>query len=171
MKWIWNNKELGNMLDFLQKLVFAIGIPISIFTFVISYQKEKDDFEYFIYDNLDKKTWEYASLSMKYAHLGLSDAVVGDGSIAVKPDSLFTDEEKIIAMNLMYLVISMYERAHLMYSKGETNFRQRQWIGWDLGMKRWISNKQFRKAWLVRGEDFDAGFQFYVNELIKQRPL
>jgi hypothetical protein len=168
MKAFWNNKELNSILDFLQKLAFAIGIPVSIYTYILTYQKEREDAEYFIYDKMDEKTWDYEKLAMQYSELGLSDAVVQDTTLLpFKPDSLFTKKEKLISRNLMYLIISMYERAYIMYSDGGSGFKQRQWVGWEQGMKRWVANEQFQKTWIVRGVDFDSNFQKYVNDLME----
>src|ERR1700742_4903024 len=87
----WQNKKLSSFLDFIQKLVFIIGIPVSLFVYFSNKEKERKDSEYFIYDNTDKKYWEYETIASKFVLLGVSDAPLIDTSLKkyLKPDSLF----------------------------------------------------------------------------------
>ena len=170
LKPFWENKTLNGILDFLQKLVFAIGIPLSILTYIFDVQKDREEHEFFVYDSMDKKYWEYEMFASRYPQLGLSDAVVADSVLqrAIKPDSLLTTDEKVIARQLCYLLISMYERAYLLYATSDKKQRKDEWKGWEDDLKNWMKIRRLRALWDRHGNDFDERFEAYVNSILEQ---
>ncbi|NJO24723.1 MAG: hypothetical protein HC867_01465 [Bacteroidia bacterium] len=112
-KYFWENERFMKFLEFLEKMVFAIGIPLSIYTFIDDTKNDREEHDYFVFDSMDKHYRDYEMFAAQYPQLGLSDAVVADTNLLklVKPDSLFTNDEKIIAKQLMYLLIGLHERA------------------------------------------------------------
>lgn len=165
----WLNKEYHDTLEFLHKLVFAVGIPISIYTFLYTHHVETENHQISVYDNTDRKFWEYEMLAMKYPHLGLTEASNTDVKLKhlIKPDSALTSEDKAIARDILNLLISMYERAYIIYSDESSEFKKRQWAGWKIGLNRWLKNEKFISAWKNNGQDYDTEFQKYVNGLFQ----
>lgn len=166
----WENKTINGILDFLQKLVFAIGIPLSVITYISDIQKDREEHEFFVYDSLDKKYWEYEMFASHHPQLGLSDAVVTDPELQkhIKPDSLLTTDEKVISKQLAYLLISMYERAYLLYATSNKKQRRDQWKGWEEDLKDWLKIHRVRSLWSKHGNEFDERFENFVNGLLKQ---
>jgi len=62
----------------------------------------------------------------------------------------------------MILLVSIFERAFLMYYDHEDSVRQRQWSGWHAYIRDYCKRANFRDAWLDIGEQFDTDFHVFM---------
>ena len=72
-KYFFENERILHLFDFIQKVVFILGIPLSILTYYLASEKEKNDREVAEYNKLDDVYLAYESMCVKYPLLGVSD--------------------------------------------------------------------------------------------------
>lgn len=64
------------------------------------------------------------------------------------------------------VLISILERAYLMYHDSSTDVKRKQWAGWRDYTAAFCERANFRRVWALSGDAFDAGFVAYVNGVI-----
>lgn len=163
----YENAKLRAFLDLVQKLVFIFGIPVGIYTFFDTHDKERRDRERSTYEKLDDRYWDYMKLSMNNPQLHVTDAT-NDPVMRkfAKDRSQLTPNERIKERQIMYLLIAMHERAYVMYHDQSSVFKKQQWDGWQNALQRWLDQDGFLEAWRQIGEDFDADYAKHVNTQI-----
>ncbi len=72
-------------------------------------------------------------------------------------------KEELIAFSVL---LSMFERAYLMYK--QTNFKggRGQWEGWNEVMDSYAERKNFINAWKLNGFGWDKDFEDLINKKI-----
>jgi hypothetical protein len=133
-KWFFENEKLMKFFEFFEKFVFIVGIPLSIFTYYSTNEKERKEREFTEYNKLDEEYWTYEAMCTKIPLLGVSDATQADTSLAkyIIADSLLSPEQKVVQRQMMGLSISMYERAYLMYCDESSALKTLEWEGWAI---------------------------------------
>ena len=164
----YQDKKLIAFLEMVQKLIVIFGVPIAIYAFVAEKNKERAEREWIAYEKMDERYWAYEQLCMDYPQLNVSDAGASDPALAklMKPRDELTSDERIRERQLMFMLIAMYERAYILYSDQTTEFKKRQWSGWENGLKRWVTEPQFREAGKQLGEDFDTQCQSFIAPML-----
>ncbi|MCD8528479.1 MAG: hypothetical protein LRY27_00500 [Chitinophagales bacterium] len=112
--------------------------------------------EYETFHSLDEKYIEYLNLCLNNAEL----------------DVYLYSEESVKGISKKELIIyemliSLFERAFLMYSDQSDEIKRNQFEGWVGFMKDFAQKDKFLKAWNVIGNQWDENFTNFMNNLIK----
>jgi hypothetical protein len=159
--------------DTIQFLIVVIGVPVGLYNYIEAKNKDREDAEWLAYEKMDDRYWTYERLAMDHPFLDVSDAGASDNTVSalLKPRNDLTSAERINERQFMLMLISMYERAFILYADKSTTFKAEQWNGWDSGLNRWIRKPVFIEAWHAIGTDFDTRFQNHVNDLMKTQQI
>lgn len=152
--------ELRNALEILAFLAVILGVPIALYQFYREKKRERLDREYGTYNALDDKYIEYVILCLNNPDLDVFDFPKTDRK------ELSKEQERRELMLFTFLV-SLLERAFLMYSDQSTEIRRKQWTGWDDYLRGWFLRDNFRKAWVNIAPQFDTGFVAYGSKILK----
>lgn len=146
--------------EWLSYLAAIVGIPLAIWLFYNEKRKERLDRELGTYDALDNKYIEFLNLCLENPELDVFD-------IETKLRKELTPEQKKKELMIFNILISILERAFLMYREHRsTKIGKTQWVGWDQYIHDWVSRSNFRKAWHILGEQFDTEFIEYMNAVV-----
>jgi hypothetical protein len=99
-------------------------------------------------------------LCFEYPQLDLFD--VPDAT----PRQLTATEAKQELIAFTFL-ISVFERAYLMYHDQSNRVKAAQWTGWDEYIRCYCERENFRSAWDISGETFDRNFENFMEEIIR----
>ncbi|GAP62110.1 hypothetical protein ARMA_0533 [Ardenticatena maritima] len=161
-----------SVVEFLANATVFLGFPIAILQYKRAIQKEQRDREYGTYDALDNKYLEFLYLCLQHPELDIFD--VPDEKIHqftdVSPSNnsspnFETQKKELIAFSIL---ISILERAYLLYADQSTEIKQRQWEGWRQYMEDYAKRENFQRAWQICGEQFDQEFVRFMDEIIKK---
>ena len=151
-----------NALEILAFLAVILGVPIALYSFLQEKKRERRDREYGTYNALDDKYIEYVQLCLKNPDLDVFDVPRKDGQ------ELSPEQSRREVMVFTFLV-SILERAFLMYRDQSTEIKRDQWSGWDQYMHDWFSRDNFQHAWAIVAPQFDEDFVKYGNAMIKPK--
>ena len=154
---------LTSYLDLGAKVVTILGFPLAIYLFYDDKKKERRDREYGTYNALDDKYVQFLQLCLNYPDLDIFDVPSEEGR---DPTPAQRRQEQI----LFTILISILERAFLMYKDQSTTLKKRQWTGWVDYMKDYCSRENFRREWPTLGPQFDSSFVEFVNGFIRTIP-
>jgi len=145
-------------LDYLNYLVIIIGVPGTIYEYIRVKKKEQLDKAYETYNALDEKYLEFLNICLEYPELDIFD--IPD----VNPMELNEQQKKkeIIAFTIL---ISIFERAYLMYYNQSSEIKKKQWSGWDNYIRASIKRENFKSALKITGEQFDSDFHKYITQM------
>nr|CBX28143.1 unknown protein [uncultured Desulfobacterium sp.] len=65
---------------------------------------------------------------------------------------------------LFLILISILERAYLMYHDQSTDIKKRQWTGWVEYIRDYCRKENFRRRWPTLGPQFDKGFVTFMEK-------
>lgn len=105
---------------------------------------------------MDEKYLEYQDLCIRYPYLDIFDV----------PDSHpieLNEKQKKEELIAFTMLISIFERAFLMYHDQSSDLKSKQWSGWNEYIKSYCERKNFRIAWKICGSSFDSDFQEFVK--------
>lgn len=148
------------ILETLSYIAVVLGIPIAVVEYKRTKKKEQLDRDYGTYNALDDKFIEFQKLCLQYPYLDvfhLSDE---------KPVALTGQQIKEELIALTWL-ISIFERAFLMYSHASNEAKEKQKPGWDMYINEYCKRKNFIAAWNKAGGAFDTEFVKYIEDTIK----
>jgi hypothetical protein len=161
---MWNMPDTlakwKDLFELLSYVVVILGLPAAIYQYRRSKRREEADREYGTYNALDEKYLQFQMLCFEYPHLDLFD--VPDAT----PRELSAVEAKQELIAFTFL-ISVFERAYLMYHDQSNRVKAAQWTGWDEYIRCYCERQNFRSAWEVSGETFDRNFENYMEEIIR----
>jgi hypothetical protein len=150
--------------DWLADVATVLGVPTALVVFVNEKRRERRDREYGTYDALDDKYREYLLLCLENPELDLYDVPL-DESPELDPPT------RIRQAAMFDVLVSLLERAFLMYRDQSSSVKRRQWQGWVEYMEAYADNPTFVRLWDLRGIGFDVDFVAYMNDVIRrQRP-
>ncbi|HEY4211808.1 MAG TPA: hypothetical protein VGM84_10035 [Steroidobacteraceae bacterium] len=141
-------------LDALVKVTQLIGIPVGIAVYGLKMRKERIAREYATYDSLDVRYVEFLKLCLAHPDLDVADTP--------RPNSDSTSDQMHRERLLFSILISMMERAYLMYKDTSNEVRRKQWIGWNAYIHHWCGRENFATAMPFLARDFDVGFRDYL---------
>jgi len=147
------------IMEILSYLATILGIPIAIILFINEKRKERRDREYGTYHALDEKYLDYLKLCMENPDLDLYDQPI-DNKVQL------TAEQKIRQFAMFEILVSLLERAYLMYGNQSNKVKKHQWQGWNEYFHDYARMETFRKLWSLRGNEFDSEFTHYMNKVI-----
>lgn len=142
----------------------VLGVPIALFIFYWEKRKERLAREYATYDALDEKY-----ISFLEGHLQWPELDVYDPSITMENWTTLSRVDKRRQQILYQILISIMERAYLMYHDKRDKIRKSQYEGWHAYMKAYAATPNFQYAWteLKMGEQFQSDFVYEMEDLIK----
>lgn len=153
-EWVGVTTVLANAAAFL-------GIPLAVIVLIVDRRRARQEREQQTYQALQSEYSEFLKLCLENPQLQLHD---------YRPDSKaeISPEEKGQRMVALEILVSMLESAFFFYHHGhDSEFKSRQWTGWEEYMRAWASRKSFREAWKEHlGAQFDAESMRYMNSLI-----
>jgi len=159
-----NFDALQQILQMISSITSILGIPVGIYLYYSTKRKEQRDREYGTYNALDEKYLQYLQLCLEYWDLDVFDIPLPEQK--KRPTLEQTRKEQI----LFLILVSILERAYLMYKDQSTEIKKDQFSGWEEYMRAWSSRASFRRSWNQPGFDpqtFDEGFYKYMNSLME----
>jgi len=150
---------LIEVLDMLADIATVLGIPVAILLFANEKRKERRDREYGTYDALGKEYIDYLRLCMENPELDLYD-------IPLEKVSELSSEQKIRQYAMFEILVSLLERAFLMYQDQSSDIKRNQWAGWDEYVHDYANRETFRRLWQTQGVEYDLDFIKYVTAVI-----
>jgi hypothetical protein len=150
---------LSEWLDILTKLMTILGFPIALFVFINDRRIERKEREYGTYHALDEKYQEFLRLCVEYPRFNLYDVPLEN-----PPD--LSEQEKKQQAAVFDILVSLLERAFLMYRDQSNKVKKAQWVGWTSYMRDYSQHQVFKEIWMERGIDFDVDFTSFMNGLI-----
>lgn len=156
---------ISPVLQALTSIVSIIGVPVAIYVYWSNKVNERKEKEYETYHALDEKYYEYIRLCLQYPELDLFYIPLS-GKVKLTP------QQQIQKLAMFEILISLLERAHVMYSDQSSLIKRVQWNGWQLYIQGWSRRQDFRQIWSTLAPGYyDERFINYVNDLIRQTPI
>lgn len=143
-------------LEIISSVISIVGIPIAIWIFYRNKWKEKSDREYQTYNALDDKYIDFLVLCVDNADLD----VYNERKLILTPEQ----EHKRLVM--YEILISIFERAFLMYKDHDSKIKREQWQGWLKYIIEWYEVESFKKAWMKLGDQWDSKFVDFMNKIL-----
>lgn len=153
-------KQIQFYLEIAGRIVVLLGFPLAYVQYLRTKRKEKRDREYGTYNALDEKYLEFQKLCLDHPYLNIFDI---PDKVPQKLDEKQQKEELI----LLTMLISIFERAYLLYSDQNSVIKKKQWVGWDSYIKSYCKRENFLQAWKISGNTFDTDFEKFMEECIK----
>ncbi|MCI0521881.1 MAG: hypothetical protein L0Z70_16675 [Chloroflexi bacterium] len=152
------------LLQYFELLAYAaaiLGIPSAIFAYVREKRRERLEREYGTYNALDEKYIEYLRWVVEHPRLDLY-------YLPLEQPVVLTPEEKIQQYAMFETLVSLLERAFLMYRDQSNRIKQKQWAGWNDYMEDWCKRDNFRALWEILGVQFDGDFEKHMRALMEK---
>jgi hypothetical protein len=146
-------KEIAMVLYYVS---LSITGPLALFGYLRAKEKEQQDREYRVYDELDNKFLAYQKLALQH---DLDLIEVPDASVALAGDRLRLKHELVTAS----CGFALFQRAFLMFHGQSDAFKARQWEGWSRLLDSFLMRCGVRHAWLICKLHFDLEFQAFVD--------
>lgn len=155
---------LNDYFQIVANLVTILGLPLAIFIFYQEKQRERRDREYGTYNALDDKYIAFLEQCLEKPDLNVFDFDLPRDSSADDESWRKSRQEQI----LFTILISILERAFLMYQDQDTEVKERQYKGWVGYMEDYCKRENFRRLWPQLGPQFDTGFVEFMNGLVER---
>lgn len=143
----------------------AIGGITGLFFAIKAYRqatrKEQIDRQRGTYDSLDEKYLDFLQLSIKHPELDIFERPM------LTPPELTDSKQQMQQLAAFDILLSIFERAFLLYKDEEDGLRRRQWAGWKGSMSQYAGRENFRRAWSLCGDGFDTDFQAFMQNEYK----
>lgn len=150
----------AKLFEFAASVVTVLGIPFAIFVYLDEMKKERHEREYGTFDALDDKYLEFLNLCIAKPRLDLY-------YIPLKKAPVLSNEERIQQYAMFEILISLMERAFVMYSEQSSEAKKSQWEGWNQYMIEFVKRPIFKKLWPLLGDQFDVKFMDHMNQLVE----
>ena len=153
-------QEIKDLLQISASAAVLVGIPWGLYQHYRAVKKEQRDRELGTYNALDEKYIEYQRLCLDHSNLDVAD-------VPHQHVSRSSPEDERKQVILFTILMSIFERAYLMYGDQATSVKRRQWSGWDEYIRSFCRRDNFRKAWEDSGTTFDTSFHAYMAGIIQ----
>jgi hypothetical protein len=140
--------------------VTILGVPVAIYLFYQEKRKERREREYGTYNALDDKYIEFLNLCLNNTDLNIYYVKKSDSV------TLTLDQERKQLL-IFEILISILERAYLMYQDHNTQIKKEQWEGWNAYMHEWMGQKNFQESWRILGHQWEFNFIKHMNDILK----
>ncbi len=158
--------SLQQIVEIVASSISILGIPVGIYLYYTAKRREQLDREYGTYNALDEKYTEFLKLCLENWELDVFD-------VPLESKKKLTPEQLRKEQILFLILISILERAYLMYKDQSTKIKKAQFAGWESYMRTWSSRANFRRVWKQAGidaETFDKDFYKHMNALVAAYP-
>jgi hypothetical protein len=153
--------DIKSISELVSSVMVIVGIPLSVFKYWQSKNREKRESEYSTYDIVDDKYVAFQNLCFQFPKLDI-------GPTANATPITLNAEEKKQEMIAFTILLSLFERTYLMYASQSTRLKKNQWPGWEGYLKNYCCRENFQDAWKLYGYSYDATFQLYMGDLMKK---
>ena len=102
---------------------------------------------------------DYVKLCLDHADLDVFDTPIA------RPEPPTPQQRREEGMVLSVL-LSVLERAYLMYGDPRDDFERAQWTAWSAYIRAWAPRANFRSEWALGRGEYDAAFAAYMDGLI-----
>lgn len=156
-------QALQDWSSILANLAAVLGVPTAVIVFVRDRRQARRAREEETYRAMQEQYADFLRLCIERPDLGLHDYR------RELPTGL-TESQARQRMAALELLVSMFESAYFLYERGHhSEFRRRQWSGWNEYMLEWARRDDFREAWQEHlGSQFDQAFLDHMNGLIRR---
>ncbi|MEK6479681.1 hypothetical protein WJR50_19215 [Catalinimonas sp. 4WD22] len=142
-------------------LVTLFGVPSAIYVYWQQKSKERKEREYGTYNALDDKYIDFLNLCLENHDLDIYH-------IAKKGKSEYSPEQNARELIIFEILISLFERAFLMYRDQDSKIKKLQWEGWNRYMEDWMQRDNFRRAWERLGTQWELNFENHMKEVYRK---
>jgi hypothetical protein len=144
--------------EFLSFVVTVVGLPLAIVVYLLDQRKERMNDQEEIFQRLSDEYREFLKLVLDNADLQL---LRREGA-----RSEFTEEQKERRLAIFGILVSLFERAHLLvYEEKMDKQTRRMWKSWEDYMREWVRRTDFRSALPALLEGEDEEFTKYIRNL------
>lgn len=154
-----NLEEAEKILEFACYVITILGVPGAILVYFWERRKDRKAREAETYNAMDEKYQEFLRLCLEHPFLNIYD----DENASF---TRYSKEEQAKAMILFDILVSIFERAYVMYKDHNDTIRKAQWEGWDLFINCWMKRQDFRVCWekYLRTQ-WEINFSGYMDQL------
>jgi hypothetical protein len=145
-----------NIAQIVYYVALSVSGPLALIGFLRAKKIERQEHEYKTYDELDNKFLAYQQLALEH-DLDLMD--VPDASLFFEGDRLRKKQALVAAT----VGLSLFQRAYLMFHQQSSQFKQRQWAGWERLLATFLVRDSVKDAWQIGKTHFDTGFRRFVD--------
>lgn len=114
------------------------------------------------YNSLDDRYIDFVKLCLDHPDLDVADVPLN----RMAPPSPEQRRRESMALSVL---MSILERAYLMYNNPSDSFEQAQWTAWDHYMRDRARQPNFREEWGRSRAEFDASFASYMDGVIREQ--
>lgn len=154
-------ENINLYLEIASSLTALLGIPVAIYIYLQEKKRERKEREYGTYNSLDDKYIEFLNLCLNNTDLDIYH-------IEKFSNKKRTAEQNNREIIIFEILISILERAFLMYRDQSSKIKQEQWVGWVMYMEDWLKRENFQKAWKKLGYQWDDNFEKHMNEIYER---
>jgi hypothetical protein len=112
------------------------------------------------YSSLDDKYLDYVKMCLEHPDLDVFDTPI------VNPAARTAEQQRRESMILSTL-LSILERAYLMYNSPSDEFERNQWAAWSAYMSAWSGRTNFQAEWANSKKEFAPNFAGYIDGLMR----
>jgi len=159
-----NLDALQQILQIVSSIISILGVPAAIYVYYSTKRREQRDREYGTYNALDEKYLQYLELCLAHWDLDVFEIPLP----AQKKKVTLEQERK--EQIIFAILVSILERAYLMYKDQSSEVKKAQFSGWESYMRIWCARKRFRQIWNHPGFDaqsYDEGFYKHMNAMME----
>ncbi|ATC63040.1 hypothetical protein CMV30_03150 [Nibricoccus aquaticus] len=150
--------NLFETFEFLSYAVTVVGLPFAIIVYLLEQRKERTNDQEEIFQRLSDEYREFLKLVLDNSDLHL----LRRESARIE----FTEEQKERRLAIFGILISLFERAHLLvYEEKMDKQTRRMWQSWEDYMREWLRRADFRAALPTLLEGEDEEFTKYIQRL------
>jgi hypothetical protein len=143
-------------------VVTTLSLPIGIGAFVRVRMREKQERAEQTYNDLGVQYNEFLRVNLDNPSLKIDVTLQEADSLSVL--------EKRRQLELFFMLVSLLERAHVLFRGEVLASRKSQEKGWSNYMKDYGENENFRRLWNTHGKDFDVDFMHHMDTIVKPVP-
>jgi hypothetical protein len=151
----------SNTIQIIANAVTAVGLPLAIVTFILQKVKENRMEEEKTFHQLDESYIEFMKICLSNSDLDIFGT-------AIKEKYEPTEEQLRREQAIFGILISLFERAHVMFRDKSSDFRQDQWHGWIEYIKFYSNRQNFIREWNKIGYQFDRLLYKFMQEIISE---
>jgi hypothetical protein len=159
--------DLKTWTDIASNAVTVVGLPgvvialgSNILVMWKARETERKVQEERAFDELDDKYVEFMRLCVEHPDVDVLNPPLGD---EYKPN----EKQRRIEHALFAILISLFERARIMYNG---LYESPRWKGWVACMESYCNRQSFRREWEAIGSQFDIEFQNFMRREVFKDP-
>jgi hypothetical protein len=157
-----NFEETRKILEIGSFIMTILGVPFAILVYRGEKRKERLAREAETYNAVNDKYNEFLRLCLEHSYINIYDDANANFH-------RYSKEEQARAVVLFDILVSIFERAFILYKDHHDTIREAQWKGWDAFMNSWMKRHDFRVCWEnYLGSQWEVDFTQYMNRLYER---